>query len=54
MQIGSEDYQIHDSYFVVGDGFLYIVIGVLIIAGIITFTAIKKVSRKRKKDRNVL
>ena len=32
MQIGSEDYQIQDSYFIVGgEGIIYILNGVLII-----------------------
>lgn len=52
MQNGSEDYQIHDSYFiVVGEGFIYILIGVLIITGIITFSVVKKISSKRKEKK---
>ena len=50
MQNGSEDYQIHDSYFIVGgEGFL--LIGVLIITGIITFSVVKKISSKRKEKK---
>ncbi|MFJ7828370.1 hypothetical protein [Psychrobacillus sp. NPDC096623] len=49
MQNGRDDYQIHDSYFiVVGEGFIFILIGVLIITGIITFSVVKKISSKRK------
>ena len=49
MQIGSEDYQIQDSYFIVGgEGIIYILNGVLIITWIITFSVVKKISSKRK------
>ena len=52
MQNGSEDYQIQDSYFIVGgEGFIYILIGVLIITGLITFSVVKKISSKRKEKK---
>lgn len=42
MQLGSEDYQYEDSYFVIVDPFTYIVIGVLGLVSVIIFIALKK------------
>ncbi len=47
MELGSEDYQFKDSYFIMIDPFLYILIGFFIIISAITFIIVKK--RKKRK-----
>lgn len=42
MQLGSENYQYEDSYFVVVHPFTYVVLGILILVSIVTFITLKK------------
>ena len=46
MQLGSENYQLKDSYFVVLHLNTYVVIGISILIIVITFIALKKKNKR--------
>ncbi|MGD6876252.1 LPXTG cell wall anchor domain-containing protein [Bacillus infantis] len=42
MQLGSENYQFEDSFFVVVHPFTYVVIGILVLVSVVAIIALKK------------
>lgn len=42
VKLGSEDYQLEDSYFVIIHPFTYVILGILGLVGVIILIALKK------------